>query len=94
MQIKYSRHIENRLRLRKIHRDLPKIIYEESDERYFDKATGYNIAVMRVELYGKAREGMLAYIIEGKNAKLLTLHPLKEGQKEKRIKAGRWRKLQ
>ena len=49
---------------------------------------------MRVELYGKAREVMLAYIIEGKNAKLLTLHPLKEGQKEKRIRAGRWRKLQ
>jgi len=93
MQVKYSRHIENRLRLRRIHHDLPKMIFEESGERYFDKATGYNIAVKRVELYGKAREVMLAYIIEGKNAKLLTLHPLKEGQKEKRIKAGRWRKI-
>jgi len=49
MKIKYSQHIENRLSLRKIHHDLPKKIYEESEERYFDKATGYNIAVMEVE---------------------------------------------
>jgi hypothetical protein len=25
--------------------------------------------------------------------KLLTIHPLKEGQKEKRVQSGRWRKI-
>jgi len=29
---------------------------------------------------------MLVYIVEGKTVKLPTIHPLKEGQKENRIK--------
>ena len=32
-------------------------------------------------------------IVEQDITKLLTIHPLKEGQKEKRIKTGRWRKI-
>jgi len=48
---------------------------------------------MDVVLYGKAREVMVAYIQEQDAIVLLTIHPLKEGQKENRIKAGRWRRL-
>lgn len=93
MQVKYSRHIENRLRLREIEYDLPKRILEQSNERYFDNETGHLIAVMKVELYDKSREVMVAHVIEKNCAKLLTIHPLKEGQKENRIKTGRWRKI-
>jgi hypothetical protein len=93
MQIKYSQHIKNRLHLRKIEYDLPKRIFEESDERYFDEETGYLIATMMVKLYNNAREVMVAYVIEEDCAKLLTVHPLKEGQKENRVKTGRWRKI-
>jgi hypothetical protein len=93
MQIKYSQHIKNRLHLRKIEHDLPKRIFEESDERYFDEETGYLIATMMVKLYNNAREVMVAYVIEEDCAKLLTVHPLKEGQKENRVKTGRWRKI-
>lgn len=93
MQISYSQHLKNRLSLRKIEYDLPKIIFEQSKERYFDEKTGHLIAVMETELYNKNREVMVAYIIEGDCAKLLTIHPLKEGQKENRVKTGRWRKI-
>jgi len=93
MQIKYSKHIINRLYMRKIEYDLPKRIFEESNERYFDAETGHLIATMKIELYSKDKEVMVAYVIEGDCAKLLTIHPLKEGQKENRIKAGRWRKI-
>ena len=55
--------------------------------------TGHGIATMVVDLYGKSREVMVAYIVEGDCAKLLTIHPLKEGQKENRIVSGRWRKI-
>jgi len=48
---------------------------------------------MEVELYNKLREVMIAYVVEGAVARLLTIHPLKEGQKENRIKSGRWRKI-
>ena len=48
---------------------------------------------MAADLYGKPREVMVAYVIEGDCVKLLTIHPLKEGQKENRIVSGRWRKI-
>jgi len=48
---------------------------------------------MQVELYNKSREVMVAYVMEEDYANLLTIHPLKEGQKENRINSGRWRKI-
>jgi len=93
MQIRYSKHIKSRLILRKIEYDLPRRIFEKSEERYSDVKTGHIIAVMKVELYKKIREVMVAYVIEKNCGKLLTIHPLKEGQKQNRIESGRWRKI-
>ena len=93
MQIRYSEHIKGRLTLRKIEYDLPRKIFEKSEERYSDVKTGHTIAVMKVELYKKIREVMVAYVIENNCGKLLTIHPLKEGQKRNRIERGRWRKI-
>ena len=93
MEIKYSQHIISRLRIREIEYELPKIIFEQSKERYYDMKTGYMVAVMNADLFGKIREVMVAYVMEDEDAKLLTIHPLKEGQKENREKSRRWRKL-
>jgi hypothetical protein len=93
VKIKYSKHLEQRLSLRKINYDLPKKIFNQSHERYIDKETKHFIAIMEIDLYNKLREVMVAYIVEQDITKLLTIHPLKEGQKEKRIKTGRWRKI-
>ncbi len=93
MQIKYSRHIETRLALRKIEYDQPKRIYEDAKERFIDTDTGHTIAVMKTVLYGKERDIMVAYRQDDLDVKLLTIHPLKEGQKENRIQSGRWRKI-
>jgi len=90
----YSKHIKTRISLRKIDYDLPKKIFDEAQERYIDNKTGYSIAVLKVLLYDKERDVMVAYIHEGEDVKLLTIHPLKEGQRENRIKTGRWRKIQ
>jgi hypothetical protein len=94
MRIYYSDHIAARLNLRGIEHDLPQRIFEEADERYFDNDTGHFIAVMKASLYNKIREVMVAYVIEQDCATLLTIHPLKEGQKESRINTGRWRERQ
>jgi hypothetical protein len=93
MKTEYSKHLLHRLVLRKIEHDLPCTIFEQCDEHYVDKETGHGIATLKAELYGKPREVMVAYVIEGDCAKLLTIHPLKEGQKENRIVSGRWRKI-
>lgn len=93
MEIKYSKHIKTRIALRKIDPMLPKRIYENADERFIDTKTGYRIAVAEERIYGKKRDVMIAYKHEEENIKLITIHPLKEGQKENRIKSGRWRKI-
>jgi len=49
---------------------------------------------MSVVIYGKLREVMVAYDIEEQTVRLLTIHPLKEGQKENRLNSGRWRRLE
>lgn len=81
------------MKLRRIDYNLPKEVFNKSGERYFDQETNHLIAIMKVELYNKLREIMVAYIIEKDIVKLLTIHPLKEGQKENRVKSGRWRKI-
>lgn len=93
MQIKYSNHIKTRLALRKIEYSLPKRIYENAEERFMDKENGHEIALMKVLLYDKERDVMVAYKQEDVDVKLLTIHPLKKGQKENRIQSGRWRKI-
>ena len=93
MQIKYSKHIETRIAMRKIEYDLPKDIYDNAKERFIDTETGHTIAVMKAEIYDRERDVMVAYRHEDADVKLLTIHPLKEGQKENRIQSGRWRKI-
>ena len=73
---------------------MPRIVFEQAEESYFDTETGHFIAVMRVSLYNKNREVMVAYAIEEDIVTLLTIHPLKESQKQTRVKARRWRKVQ
>jgi hypothetical protein len=89
MKVVYSGHLENRLKMRGIEHGLPREVFEESREKYLDEETGHFIAVNNVRLYGKIREVMVAYILEGDTAKIVTIHPLKEKQKENRVKTGR-----
>ena len=50
MKIEYSKHIETRLKLREIPRELPKEIFEEASERYLDTETDHLVAVMSRQL--------------------------------------------
>ncbi len=93
MQIKYSKHMEIRIVLRKIEYGLPEKIYKKAKERFIDRETGHTIAVTKAAIYGKERDIMVAYNYDDTDVTLLTIHPLKEGQKENRIQSGRWRKI-
>lgn len=94
MKIVYSKHAKNRLQMRRIPQELPADIVEEAEERYFDTATGHFVAVKRTALYGKMRDVMVAYREEKGIIRILTIHPLQEGQKDNRLKIGRWREIQ
>ena len=41
MKVVYTGHLENRLMMRGIEHDLPRRIFEESREKYFDSETGH-----------------------------------------------------
>lgn len=87
VQIKYSKHIESRLSLRRMDYNLPKRIFEQSKETYIDEETGYFPATMSLALYNKSREVMIAYAMEQDFVKLLTIHPLKRDKKRREQKA-------
>ena len=91
--IHYSKHLQTKLTLRNIPVELATDIYRDADERFSDKQTGYMVAVKQVEIYGHQREVMIAYEEEGETVVIITVHPLKKGQKENRVVTGRWVKL-
>lgn len=91
--VRYSKHLQSRLALRKIPDELPANIYRDANERFNDKQTGYMVAVKQVQIYGHQREVMIAYEEQGEAVVIITVHPLKKGQKENRITIGRWVKL-
>lgn len=93
MKIRFSEHIKFRLRTRGISEFLVKKIYLEADNRYYDTETEYFIAIKKLKFESKQRNIMVAYIEDGEEILLLTVHPLKPSQKENRIKRKRWKKI-
>ena len=72
--------------------DLPKDIVNYSTEHYYDTITKYYVAVGTVKYKRKNREMAVVYK-EDENKEMIeviTVHPLKKGQKENRLKRGRW----
>lgn len=92
-EIRYTSHLELRLKLRKIPYNLAKTVYQTSKERYFDKETRSFIAIKRIRRGKKIREFVLVYQEALDLVDLVTIHPLKINQKINRIKSGRWQKL-
>ena len=92
-EITYSQHLEFRLKLRLMPRELPRTIYQESEERYLDIVTGLNIAVGVADYQGKMRELAVAFRKDNNRINLITIHPLKSNQKLRRVILGRWRKI-
>ena len=79
--------------LRRIPANLPKIIFNDYDEKYFDIETGSIVLVKEVEYLDKTRNMMIVYKEQEGKIEIITIHPLKKFQKENRIKTGRWKRI-
>ncbi len=88
-----SPHLRLRMKLRGIPKTLPKQIWLEAKERYYDRATQHSIAVMGCRVKERMRELALSYDEKEGVIQLITVHPIKELQKLSRIKIGRWQRL-
>lgn len=92
-KVVYTNHLRLRMKLRGIPKMLPKQIWSEAKERYYDRATQHSIAVMVCEIKERMRELALSYDETEGIVQLITVHPIKELQKLSRIKTGRWQRL-
>jgi len=89
----YTNHLRLRMKLRRVPHDLPKRIYLNAKDRYWDLITLHYIAVMICDFNGKQKEMALSYDEKDKIVELITIHPIKTIQRLSRIKTGRWRKV-
>ena len=90
MKIRASPHFQQRINLREIPEGLGETILRNADGHYQNGVTGYLIAVRRVSFQGKDRDMALTYEHGDDEITLVTLHPLKDGQKDNRIASRRW----
>jgi len=91
-EVIYTPHLQLRLKIREIDDNLPREIYEESKERYFDSYTGYYVAISEVYYKDKFREMAVIYEETANEIKIVTIHPLKRYEKFSKIRNGRWKK--
>jgi hypothetical protein len=82
------------MKVRKIPEGLPKNVWEEAEERYFDTKTSYQIAVKKIDYKGKQREMIVVYDEKGYEVWIVTVHPLKSYEKQARIKSGSGREYE
>jgi hypothetical protein len=89
-EIKYSDHLLYRLKVREFSADMPRTILKTANEIFIDRATGNFVAVGQGEYVGKTRELAVAFVEKSEYTEIITIHPLKPGQKNKRMASGRW----
>ncbi len=87
---RYADHLKERMVLRRIPDGLPEAVYNEADAYYRDTATGMYVALKRMQFQGVTRDIALVYTRSGDEIRLVTIHPIREGQAERRIQMGRW----
>lgn len=93
MEIKYSKHLLVRLKMRGIPYELPRIVYEEGRRCFKDTETDLEIKILHTFYFGKQRDIALTYRAYSTHVLLITIHPLKSGQLENRIRSGRWKEI-
>jgi len=93
MKIIYTSHLEFRLKIRNIPYDLPRKIFQQTKEHYYDTLTKHYIATHEIEIEGKNRELSLTYDRRKDVIEIITIHPIKIYQKQSRINSGRWKRL-
>jgi hypothetical protein len=93
MKIIYTPHLKFRLKVRNIPSHLPKKIFKEAREHYWDSLTHHYVAVHKLRFINKPREVAVTYDKKGEVIEIITIHPLKVYQKTARINSGRWQRI-
>jgi len=88
-KIEYTKHLLNRIKLRKISKKIIKKILKSPQYIFFDKLNRTKVALGEDNnIYF-----MIAYIEDKNKLKVITIHPIKKSQIENRLTKKRWVKL-
>jgi hypothetical protein len=93
MKVTYTSHLKFRLKVRDIPSHLPRKIFKEAKEHYYDSSTQHYVAVHKLRFISKVREVAVTYDKRGDVIEIITVHPLKVYQKTARINSGRWQRI-
>jgi len=94
VRFKPSQHFLERLESRHIGLETAEEVFWQADDYFFDSNTGNYVAVRLMNYGGTDREIALVYdIAVNDEVTFVSIHPLKSGQKERRIQSNRWHKL-
>jgi hypothetical protein len=88
--VRYSDHLEDRLVLRHIGRDVPERIIRQAERTFTDTATGYRIAVATVAYRGVNHLMMVVFEETESEVVAVSIHPLDERDVDRKIRNGRW----
>jgi hypothetical protein len=88
--VRYSDHLEDRLIIRHIGRDLLERIIREAKQGFTDTATGYQIAVATVDYRGADHLMMVVFEETESEIVAVSIHPLNERDVDRKIRNGRW----
>jgi hypothetical protein len=88
--VRYSDHLEDRLVLRHIGRDVPERIIRQAERTFTDTATGYRIAVATVAYRGVNHLMMVVFEETESEIVAVSVHPLDERDVDRKIRNGRW----
>ena len=88
--VRYSDHLEDRLVLRHIGRDVPERIIRQAERTFTDTATGYRIAVAPVAYRGVNHLMMVVFEETESEIIAVSIHPLDERDVDRKIRNGRW----
>lgn len=94
MKVIYTSHLEFRLSIRNIPYNLPRKIFQEANEHYYDNLTKHYIAIHKVKyVVEEYREMIVAYDKKKDLIEIITVHPIRPYQKHSRISSGRWKRI-
>ncbi len=88
--VRYCDHLEDRLVLRRIEKDLPERVIREAERRFTDTGPGYRIAVATVAYRGASHLMMVVFEETESEIVAVSIHPRNERDVERKVGNGRW----
>jgi hypothetical protein len=90
VEVKYSDHLQFRMNMRRIPKQMPERIYYDSTQRYYNHHTLRRIAVMEVYYQRRRTLMMIAYDQFPDYAEVITIHTITRQQIREHVEIGRW----